>query len=421
MAAKQGLTAQIHQYSEDTKRSLLSRAPAGIKSHSWLSNLNTTCTIKSAPPRTPTPGHNHNTTAMRPARTAVRRLGAGAAAIACLVLANVLAAARLARPSRSEGGVVPDDGPRREDPLPGAPPSAPRTAVAPVVSAAPNTCRRSELDPSHRTVDVAAPSLPGARGYTMFVHGPGIDSIISDSVVSTRGRASFEENLRAFMDAQLRGRTPEETTILDIGGNIGLWALHYAARGFRVHSFEPVRENFRLMECSKVESGLDNLILNNYALSDRDAELCMKLNPTNQGGHQVDRVGECPPRERVRLRRLDEYYATALGGQSPYMIKIDVEGHEMFAFLGGREMLARDPPKLILSEVVPWLFPKNGQDVRGYYDFFRGYGYEIYRVRRRGQSATMTPARPEDELEKDMYDLLMVHSTASLARGHAAG
>mmetsp|Transcript_30855 Transcript_30855/g.60265 ORF Transcript_30855/g.60265 Transcript_30855/m.60265 type:complete len:175 (-) Transcript_30855:1-525(-) len=53
MAAKQGLTAQIYQASEDTKRSLLSRAPTSIKSHSWLSNLNTTCTIKSAPPRTP--------------------------------------------------------------------------------------------------------------------------------------------------------------------------------------------------------------------------------------------------------------------------------------------------------------------------------------------------------------------------------
>ncbi|KAL7509630.1 hypothetical protein ACHAXN_006553 [Cyclotella atomus] len=53
MAAKQGLTAQIYQASEDTKRSLLSRAPTSIKAHSWLSNLNTTCTIKSAPPRTP--------------------------------------------------------------------------------------------------------------------------------------------------------------------------------------------------------------------------------------------------------------------------------------------------------------------------------------------------------------------------------
>merc|ERR1712232_257014 len=32
---------------------VLSCAPTSIKSHSWLSNLNTTCTIKSAPPRTP--------------------------------------------------------------------------------------------------------------------------------------------------------------------------------------------------------------------------------------------------------------------------------------------------------------------------------------------------------------------------------
>eukprot|EP00566_Odontella_aurita_P006501 CAMPEP_0113557544 /NCGR_PEP_ID=MMETSP0015_2-20120614/17851_1 /TAXON_ID=2838 /ORGANISM="Odontella" /LENGTH=600 /DNA_ID=CAMNT_0000458983 /DNA_START=880 /DNA_END=2678 /DNA_ORIENTATION=+ /assembly_acc=CAM_ASM_000160 len=53
MAAKQGLTAHISQASEDAKRAVLSRAPTSIKSHSWLSNLNTTCTIKSAPPRTP--------------------------------------------------------------------------------------------------------------------------------------------------------------------------------------------------------------------------------------------------------------------------------------------------------------------------------------------------------------------------------
>lgn len=53
MAAKQGFTAHISQASEDAKRAVLSRAPSAIKSHSWLSNMNTTCTIKSAPPRTP--------------------------------------------------------------------------------------------------------------------------------------------------------------------------------------------------------------------------------------------------------------------------------------------------------------------------------------------------------------------------------
>ena len=50
MAARQGLGAQISQASEDAKQKILSHAP--LKS-SWFSNLNTTCTIKSAPPRTP--------------------------------------------------------------------------------------------------------------------------------------------------------------------------------------------------------------------------------------------------------------------------------------------------------------------------------------------------------------------------------
>ena len=51
MAAKQGLSAQISQASEDAKRAVLNRT--NLSSSLWFSNLNTTCTIKSAPPRTP--------------------------------------------------------------------------------------------------------------------------------------------------------------------------------------------------------------------------------------------------------------------------------------------------------------------------------------------------------------------------------
>jgi len=52
-ATKQGYSAHLKQKSEDLKVQILNSAPTSIKSHSWLSNLNTTCTIKSAPPRTP--------------------------------------------------------------------------------------------------------------------------------------------------------------------------------------------------------------------------------------------------------------------------------------------------------------------------------------------------------------------------------
>lgn len=50
-AAKQGLSAQISQASEDAKRAVLNRT--SLTTSLWFSNLNTTCTIKSAPPRTP--------------------------------------------------------------------------------------------------------------------------------------------------------------------------------------------------------------------------------------------------------------------------------------------------------------------------------------------------------------------------------
>lgn len=51
MAAKQGTLAQLSAQAEDAKRAVLTKA--GVSSSSWFSNLNTVCTIKSAPPRSP--------------------------------------------------------------------------------------------------------------------------------------------------------------------------------------------------------------------------------------------------------------------------------------------------------------------------------------------------------------------------------
>lgn len=52
MAAKQGLTAQLSQAGEDAKRAVLSRTNLWF-ANGDSSNLNTVCTIKSAPPRSP--------------------------------------------------------------------------------------------------------------------------------------------------------------------------------------------------------------------------------------------------------------------------------------------------------------------------------------------------------------------------------
>jgi hypothetical protein len=53
MAARQGISGQFAQYGDDAKRTFISSAPPSMFGYRWFSNMNTTCTIKSAPPRTP--------------------------------------------------------------------------------------------------------------------------------------------------------------------------------------------------------------------------------------------------------------------------------------------------------------------------------------------------------------------------------
>ena len=52
-ATGMGVPIFVSQATDDAKRAMIARAPTAIVGHSWLSNLNTTCTIKSAPPRSP--------------------------------------------------------------------------------------------------------------------------------------------------------------------------------------------------------------------------------------------------------------------------------------------------------------------------------------------------------------------------------
>jgi len=144
----------------------------------------------------------------------------------------------------------------------------------------------------------------------------------------SNGTTTFEMHIQQLMYQQLKGRVPNKTTILDIGANIGTHALHLASNGFIVHAFEPLADNFNLLKCSKVANHLDNLILNKFGLSNEDAMLCLNTAKNNRG-HAVLGNNECPKAEQVLVKKLDEYIDVTLKGESPYMIKIDVEGHEM--------------------------------------------------------------------------------------------
>ena len=175
--------------------------------------------------------------------------------------------------------------------------------------------------------------------------------------------------------------------------------LYIVTFSFIVHAFEPSTENFNLLKCSKVVNHVDNLVLNNFGLSKEDATLCLNTDKNNRG-FAVLGYRDCPEADKVLVKKLDDYIDVVLKGESPYMIKIDVEGHEMIAFEGGTKMFERDPPKLIFAEIQHL---RHEAEKKKFVDFFWSYNYTIYLV-----SGMKKVERGTANLNG--YDVIMVHS-----------
>ena len=77
--------------------------------------------------------------------------------------------------------------------------------------------------------------------------------------------------------------------VVDLGGNIGLFAVHIAQRARRVISVEPVEDNLRIARRNLALAGVaDKIALRHYALSHRpQAQLRIYRSSGNHGGHSV--------------------------------------------------------------------------------------------------------------------------------------
>jgi len=138
--------------------------------------------------------------------------------------------------------------------------------------------------------------------------------------------------------------------VLDIGANVG----NYSARlselvqdAGRVLALEPVPETFELLAANVGRFPIGNVTLFNVAASDRFAVRGMQMPSLDSGGSNpymahltADGAGIsvlCVPVDSLGI------------AHTIRLIKIDVEGHELAAVRGMRELLQRDRPVLIIE------------------------------------------------------------------------
>jgi len=193
---------------------------------------------------------------------------------------------------------------------------------------------------------------------------------------------------------------------IDIGGNVGYFAVMAAAHGYRVHVFEGMPPNVGLLEMSKCLNGFSNVHIYPYMLSSK-SQRCALISPFDNVG---DITVECYNRTVIDhptgdlgnnfTRRgfletvpFDSIAMTWEAGPT-YVMKIDVERHEILVMEGGAQFLSSpNKPVVIVSEV--W----QAFDIPKYGRIMMGHGYHGYNVKSKQE---MTEESHFAEFQKSM-------------------
>jgi len=178
-------------------------------------------------------------------------------------------------------------------------------------------------------------------------------------------------------NTDLRGKT-----LVDVGANLGIYSIYLsraAGPAGRVVSFEAQPELGSHLRAVKESFRLENLTVENIGLSCAPGTRVLRRTRVGAGtasfqgsaAHGLEEI-------EVKVARLDDYVEdTGLG--RVHFIKCDVEGHEWDVFKGGKAILRRDLPILLLE---------CAHDIVEAGEFFRylcGLGYDgfFYHVERR--------------------------------------
>ena len=145
--------------------------------------------------------------------------------------------------------------------------------------------------------------------------------------------------------------------VVDIGSNIGVYTKYLSelvgVQGC-VYSIEPISHTFEIL-CSNVRKlKLRNVVLINYAISDKDSTVTMGIPSYKSGGENYYRArivhgdtNKLLRREKVKSRTID----TLLAGL-PYdisFLKCDVEGHELQCIKGAIKVLEKSKPACFIE------------------------------------------------------------------------
>jgi len=197
----------------------------------------------------------------------------------------------------------------------------------------------------------------------------------NDAVSDMLFEGTFERDERRIVDTVVK----PGMTVLDVGAHAGLYTMIAARRarpGGRVIAFEPsARERARLERHLRI-NGINGVTIEPMALGavNGDGDLFV-VEGAQTGCNSLRPVpGEHAATTRVPIRALDSYAAEHQIDRVDF-VKMDIEGGERDALLGGEALFRRTRPTLLIeiepARIAPW-----GYEAREIFELVASWDYE---------------------------------------------
>ncbi len=188
-------------------------------------------------------------------------------------------------------------------------------------------------------------------------------------------------------------------TVLDIGGNIGQMALLFAQYAQRVHTFEPVPAKADRLDYNIKINGLEHKIyLHSAALSDSIGTIQFYL-PTEDNGGIGSIVGANTGEVNVLSVNSDttDHFILENNVTNIDLIKMDIEGGELFALRGMTGLLGSSNKPIVIMEMTRKMMDAAGYTSTDMLTIMENCGYSCYKFSKNGLTGPLTLVEPYSE------------------------
>jgi FkbM family methyltransferase len=185
---------------------------------------------------------------------------------------------------------------------------------------------------------------------------------------------------------------------VDLGANIGYFTLHLSQSvgpNGTVHAFEPEPGTYQLLSENLSMNRVSNVRVNQVAVSDRNGEITLYLNPTHQGDHRVFQFDSGQPSVKIECQTLDAYFSQSQARVD--FIKMDIQGAEYGAVLGMRRIIDMNNNLILLTEFEPRLLNENGVKPSDFLDLLIQQRLVLFQVDKANKN--VFPVSPNTLLE----------------------